>query len=117
MAPTTPPDAPVDLEALSRLLGNPSPDNLRRMLAAFWDSEGGTPLALRKLAEGRDGAALAEAAHGAKGAAAFIGAQVAADLCGALEMNARAQDWAAVATAMARLEQAYAEIGAFIARG
>lgn len=106
---------PVDLAVLSRLMGNPPPESLNRMLATFWESESGTPLALQKLADICDGAALAEAAHGAKGAASFIGALGAAELCRRLEISARAGDWAIVAMLMAQVENAYAEIGAFIA--
>lgn len=116
MTSSKPPDSPVDLDVLSRLMGNPSPDSLNRMLVTFWESEGGTPRTLHKLAEVRDGEALAEAAHGAKGAASFIGAHTVAELCRVLEIGARAGDWAAVAALVAQVEKAYAEIGAFIDR-
>lgn len=106
--------APVDLEMLGRLMGNPPPEYLHRMLATFWEAEGDTPVTLRKLAEARDGRALAGAAHGAKGAATYVGAHAAADLCKALEKSAKRADWTGVATLTTQVEQAYAEIGAFI---
>jgi HPt (histidine-containing phosphotransfer) domain-containing protein len=108
--------APVDLEVLGRLMGNPPPEHLHRMLATFWEAESDTPVTLRKLAEARDGRALAGAAHGAKGAATCVGAHAAADLCKALEKSAKRHDWTGVATLTTQVEQAYAEIGAFIRR-
>lgn len=109
--------APVDLEVLARLMGNPAPENLNRMLATFWQAEGQTPRTLRTLAAARDGEALAGAAHGAKGAASYVGAYDVADLCRALEVSARREDWSAVADLAAQVERAYAEIGAFIDAG
>ena len=106
--------APVDLTVLARLMGNPGPDSLNRMLAVFWQAEGETPRALRALADSRDGKGLAEAAHGAKGAAACVGATTLADLCKDLELAAKRDDWAAVTTLTVQVEQAYTELGAFI---
>lgn len=107
-------DAPLDLEVLARLMGNPAPEHLHRMLATFWEAEGDTPRTLRRLADAHDGPALAGAAHGAKGAASYVGAHAVADLCRSLEVSAKREDWTDVATLTVQVEKAYAEIGAFI---
>lgn len=96
-------------------MGNPGPDSLNRMLAVFWQAEGGTPRALRTLRR-PGGKALAEAAHGAKGAAACIGATTLADLCKDRELAAKHDDWAAVTALIAQVERAYAELGHFIGK-
>ncbi len=106
--------APVDLEVLARLMGNPGPDALNRMLAVFWQAERETPRVLRVLADVRDGKALMEAAHGAKGAASCVGATLLADLCKRLELAAKGNDWAEVAAVMTQVDQAYADLGGFI---
>lgn len=116
MSAANTPGGPVDLEALSHLMGDPAPDTLAPLLASFWELEGGAPRDLRRLADARDSAGLAAAAHGAKGAASLICARAAADLCRALEASARAQDWAAVAVLVVQIEAAYAAVGAFIAK-
>lgn len=113
-----PPDrdkgSPVDLGALARLLGRSDPAMINRMLAVFWQTEAETPQVLRRLALARDGAALAGAAHGAKGAASSVGAAKVAHLCLTLERSAKSGDWEAIAALMVQVEQAYAEVGAFI---
>ncbi|MHB1206573.1 MAG: Hpt domain-containing protein [Rhodospirillaceae bacterium] len=107
-------DPPVDLDALARLLGRPDPVLLNRMLAVFWQTEAETPQVLRRLALARDGTALAGAAHGAKGAASSVGATKVAQLCLALEHSAKGGDWEAITALIAHVEQAYADVGAFI---
>ena len=109
-----PKDLPVDLEVLARLMGNPGPDALNRMLAVFWQTENETRRVLRGLTDARDGKALAEAAHGAKGAASCVGATRLADLCKRLELAAKGDDWNVVAAVMAQVEQAYSDLGGFI---
>jgi HPt (histidine-containing phosphotransfer) domain-containing protein len=109
-------DAPVDLAALARLMGRSDPVLINQMLAMFWQAEAETPLMLRRLTLARDSDGLAGAAHGAKGAASSVGATKVADLCKALECCAKSDDWEAVAALTAEVEQAYSEVGAFIAR-
>jgi HPt (histidine-containing phosphotransfer) domain-containing protein len=107
--------APVDLAELARLLGSDDPATLADMLAMFWESESSMPETLRALAGARDGHGLKGAAHGAKGAAASVGALALAELCRALEQSAAMADWAAVERLMPQIDQAFAEVGAFIA--
>ena len=114
--PERPDENPVDLNALARLLGRADPAMLNRMLAVFWQTEAETPQVLRRLALARDGKALAGAAHGAKGAASSVGAAKVADLCLRLERSAKGDDWDAVAALLPYIEQAYADVGAFIAK-
>jgi HPt (histidine-containing phosphotransfer) domain-containing protein len=108
-------DSPVDLAALARLMGRSDPALINQMLALFWQTEAETPLTLRRLTLARDGNALAAAAHGAKGAAFSVGATRVAHLCLALESCAKNDDWDAVTALTAEVEQAYSEVGAFIA--
>jgi HPt (histidine-containing phosphotransfer) domain-containing protein len=109
-------DAPVDLAALARLMGRSDPTLINQMLAMFWQAEAETPLMLRRLTLARDGSALAGAAHGAKGAASSVGATKVAHLCKELECCAKGDDWDAVTALTAEVEQAYSEVGAFIAK-
>jgi HPt (histidine-containing phosphotransfer) domain-containing protein len=107
--------APVDLGVLARLMGRSDPAALNRMLAVFWQTEADTPRVLSSLVLARDGKALAAAAHGAKGAASSVGAMKIADLCKALELSAKENDWDAAGRLVTQVDQAYAEVGAFIA--
>jgi HPt (histidine-containing phosphotransfer) domain-containing protein len=97
------------------MLGSDDPASLQDMLSMYWESEAGTPDGLKALAESRDGQGLKAAAHGAKGAAASIAAVHLADLCRALEHNAANEDWIAVDRLTAQIDQAFKDVGVFIA--
>ena len=105
---------PVDLQALARLMGRSDSALLNQILAVFWQTEAETPHILRRLAQARDGQALADAAHCARGVASSACAAKVAHLCKDLERSAHSGDWDSIALLTAQVEQAYAEVGAFI---
>jgi HPt (histidine-containing phosphotransfer) domain-containing protein len=107
--------APLDLDRFIKIVGDDDPAYIRQMLRIFWETMLDTPDLLREFAEARDVKALVGEAHNAKGAAASACADVLSDLCKQLESAAHGEDWDKVEALLPKIDQAFDEVGEFIA--
>ena len=105
------PEAPSPLDAravamLQSLPGRHGPSLWPEMVAMFTEQEPAVLAELDRLAEARDGVALAAAAHRLAGSCASVGARTMQSAARAIELGATRSDWPAVARGLADLESA-----------
>lgn len=107
---------PIDIIALTKLLGDADPPLLRDILGSFLTIMDGTPALLRGFLSSADAVQLTNAAHAAKGAAAFACADQLVDVCSRLEDAARGEDWDEAHRIMPGVDCAFENVKSFIQR-
>jgi CheY-like chemotaxis protein len=108
----TKPSVQLEESAIAALLENAGGDSefVVSLLETFETEVEPLLRGLRAAAESGDGEALRRAAHTLKSNAATFGATALASLCAELEARAHQGDTAAAATAVARVEESYAQV-------
>lgn len=107
---------PVDLEALSAILGGAEPDEIAEVLTYFAETFDGLMQRLLDAVAATDAMALRNTAHSAKSAARNAGANALGDLMASIEAAGPEVSWERLADLAARTRREYESVLAFIAR-
>jgi len=109
--------APVDLAALTEILGEADPEVFAEILNFFVETFGELSDRLNAAITARDRAALRATAHAAKGAARNAASPRLAEILAVLEATAEKEKWPTLAKKVKAADAAYAEVQAFVAAG
>jgi len=119
-APAPPTDslpAPVDLAALTEIMGEADPDLFAEILGFFVEAFGELRDRLDAALSARDRSALRNTAHAAKGAARNAASPRLATILSDLEAKAETEKWPSLGKKVKAVAAAFAEVEAFVAAG